>query len=396
MDIKDFIKLNITICDAPVRGSTFITTDGRFLNLKAAGYDHDGFLAELTKTGVYPNEKDALSDILKDGWIRCNDGAVNGYCYIELYDVKPTSKQYRAIVRWVDNAIYKNSDITVIFNTAESYDEQKYLGKRIVGEDIANSIKRAYKCGALCDAQKLYDLRAYLDGPKRQPTLHEKLKLNIDPTLHVTRFFGFKEGDVIVIKDQYRPEIKFNKYGGYFKYVGPMGFIVSLIENIKACKKRPFLLFMNANGYSYYPCMALKFGVSNSYDLWKLIVTYKDLADVFVVHYLHSNVDQTNTIRLLTESDELKNKVVIMICEVTHINHSLSQNLCDEQDKDAHEFNTLCKKYGVSSVYELHDGDSGQSYSLLNAFSGEIKIYSKINNVSPSIGSYERVPAPKK
>ena len=57
-------------------------------------------------------------------------------------------------------------------------------------------IKRAYKCGALCDAQKLYDLRAYLDGPKRQPTLHEKPELYIDPTLHVTRFFAFKEGDV--------------------------------------------------------------------------------------------------------------------------------------------------------------------------------------------------------
>ncbi|MDE6060738.1 MAG: hypothetical protein K2G31_04645, partial [Clostridia bacterium] len=361
-------ELNIPICAAPVRGSTFITREGWFVNLKAVGYNHDAFLAKLKNVWNCADGYGALDIIKSKGWIRCNDGVSNGYAYLQSYDNVPTKRQYSAIAKWADNAIFKQAEITVIIDTVDGYCEQTYQSKKIIGWDIVNAIRNVYKNGVLSRAQKTNNSQAYPDNLKRQPTICEMT--NENSTVYKTRFFDFKEGDVVVVKYRYRPEIKYNKYAGYLKYIGPMDFIVSLIEDIEVCNRRPFFFHMHKNGFSYCPCKALNIRVSSSSDLCKQIECYKDYADVFVVHYLYSNLDLANSIRLIKQSDALRNKVVIIVCEVTHVEDSSANKLSEEQRKEADKFNDRCNKYDISAIYELNDG-VGSGYSLLNVYSGE-------------------------
>ena len=67
--------------DEPCEGSSFITPDGPFVDLREQGHDHARLSKVMQEQGYNDNED--FSELRRKGYIRCNDGTDNGYSYLE-------------------------------------------------------------------------------------------------------------------------------------------------------------------------------------------------------------------------------------------------------------------------------------------------------------------------
>ncbi len=143
MDIETYIKDHFQLIDSPVNGSSFITPNGLFVSLKAQGYDHIKLIKELAEQGFKVNvDSEQIPEIIKAGWIRCNDGIDNNYAYIELGDITPTEQQFKAMDMWIPFVYNHQQAITVILSTKTDYKEKIYPKDKL--QSINRFIRQFY------------------------------------------------------------------------------------------------------------------------------------------------------------------------------------------------------------------------------------------------------------
>lgn len=71
MDIETHIKTHFQLKDTPVNGSSYITPEGLFVDLRENDYDHLKLITELAEQGFKVNvDSEQIPEIIKAGWIR--------------------------------------------------------------------------------------------------------------------------------------------------------------------------------------------------------------------------------------------------------------------------------------------------------------------------------------
>ena len=146
MDAQTWLEENVTFENKPVTGSTFITPDGKFVNLNSIGFEHIDLVKKLEEYGIKTTEDELIPGLQDNGWIRCNSG-IKGYAYIELRDIEPNNKQIISIKNFIDLVFKSINEITIIFLTKYNYEEEIYSS--ISTDQILLSIKNLYTTGKL-------------------------------------------------------------------------------------------------------------------------------------------------------------------------------------------------------------------------------------------------------
>ena len=126
--------------DVPCEGSSFITPDGRFVDLREQGHDHARLSKVMQEQGYNDNEN--FTALRRKRYIRCNDGTDNGYPYLELYSTPPTEKQYGALRKWLSFLFHKRKDVTMIVDDGNSFIDYSY--ENVAVENIIKDIERIY------------------------------------------------------------------------------------------------------------------------------------------------------------------------------------------------------------------------------------------------------------
>lgn len=165
-DVVSWLKQNITFEESPVSGSTFISPDGKFVNLNSVGWDHFTFMNEMVERGLLDKSALDYEDVpgLQDqGWIRCNEGVVGDYPYIEFTQVQPTASQYHAVEAWIDYVLKSHKSVSVIWMTEQEYEEGEY-SQLVMGSQVVKSVRKAYITGKLVPSSAFESL--YKDTKK--------------------------------------------------------------------------------------------------------------------------------------------------------------------------------------------------------------------------------------
>ena len=143
---------NIVYSDNPSRKASFITNDGKFINLQEnkeqlIGYAsreviHSDFIKYL-----HNQEKTTQSLNL----IRINDGSyiyINEEVYIELNEQEPNQAQYDAILKWLDFLSLNSKKNYLCIGIHNRSNRLEFLNKThpdgLLPEDIIKEIKRYY------------------------------------------------------------------------------------------------------------------------------------------------------------------------------------------------------------------------------------------------------------
>lgn len=151
MEAVTWLKENVPFEDNPVPGSTYITPEGKFVNLSSAGMEHLDLLKKMEEFGIHSEEDEVIPGLQSNGWIRCNEGNSGGYAYLEVREIKPTPEQFAAISKWADFVLTHRNEVSVIYITDEDFEEETY-GRFVSGRQIADSIRRVYSTGKLIPA----------------------------------------------------------------------------------------------------------------------------------------------------------------------------------------------------------------------------------------------------
>lgn len=174
MDAITWLEENVSFEDDPVRGSTYITPEGKFVNLNSIGFEHLDLLAKLEDYGIQSEEDEVIPGLQSNGWIRCNDG-VSGYSYLEVREVKPTVEQFEAIKAWVDFVLCHRKEVSIIYLTREDYEEETY-GQLVSGSQVVDSIEKVYRTGQFIPASAFESVK---EKPKNKKDIPE-LKIHWD------------------------------------------------------------------------------------------------------------------------------------------------------------------------------------------------------------------------
>lgn len=151
MEAVTWLKENVPFEDNPVPGSTYITPEGKFVNLSSAGMEHLDLLKKMEEFGIHSEEDEVIPGLQSNGWIRCNEGNSGGYAYLEVREIKPTPEQFEAISKWADFVLTHRDEVNIIYITDENFEEETY-GKFVSGRQITDSIRRVYSTGKLIPA----------------------------------------------------------------------------------------------------------------------------------------------------------------------------------------------------------------------------------------------------
>ncbi len=157
-----------------------------------------------------------------------------------------------------------------------------------------------------------------------------------------TSFFDFEVGNKIVIK------------ANNISYM----FLPELIYEIQKNGLTSFLMYTEDK--DYYPCSALKLNLEDEKLLFQKLTAYIDGGDVLIVDHLKTDTDFENTFRLISEMSDLKDKTIIIFCEVDHLptrpNEFMNTHFTptEKQLVDERIFNDNCLKYGFTKVFEFY------------------------------------------
>ena len=165
MEAVEYIKQNFELMDNPPKGSTFITPEGKFVDLLSKGFDHLSLLKKFEEVGVPIGgglDSEQIPGLQDNGWIRCNEGVENNYAYIEFTTVGPTIPQVRAATKWIDFVLSERHELSVIYMTEDLFEEETY-SNLVSGKKIMNSVYKAYRTGELIPNAAL---EAMPDQPK--------------------------------------------------------------------------------------------------------------------------------------------------------------------------------------------------------------------------------------
>lgn len=150
MDAVTWLKENVPFVDTPVRGSSYITPEGKFIDLGSVGMEHLDLLKKMGELGIHPEGDELIPGLQSNGWIRCNEG--NGrYAYLEVREIKPTPEQFEAISKWADFVLTDRDEVNIVYITDEDFEEETY-NKFVSGRQIVDSIRRVYSTGKLIPA----------------------------------------------------------------------------------------------------------------------------------------------------------------------------------------------------------------------------------------------------
>lgn len=143
---------NIIYSDSPSKKASYITEDGKFINLQENKIELIGYQSrEVTHTDyVYylHNQGKRIRDL---NIIRINDGAyiyINEEAYIELPQKEITTAQYNALLVWLDFLSLNSNKTYVAVGIGRGGTRYPFLGKKnpdgMLPEDIIKEIKRIY------------------------------------------------------------------------------------------------------------------------------------------------------------------------------------------------------------------------------------------------------------
>ena len=143
LNVVDKLQLVQT---TPCSGSTYILSDGSFVNLQKGGFRTHGALDEYLVYNKITTFKKTLLPILYCNAIRCNDGSnFTGEVIMELPPNPITDKQLQSIENYIDFLLSKNNYIL----TLECADNQLFEINLLNNDsyEIANRIKNYYSIG---------------------------------------------------------------------------------------------------------------------------------------------------------------------------------------------------------------------------------------------------------
>lgn len=170
----------------------------------------------------------------------------------------------------------------------------------------------------------------------------ETTNTNNQPNKIHTRFFDFEIGDKIVIKNN----------------ICPQQFLPILVNDIQKAGLDPLVLFTKQR--DYYPCRCVNWKNEDRKMLFWDLLPIKDGADLFIIDHLFENDDVENTLRLIDEASELKNKTIIILCDVSHwlkrpdgvMNERFHQT--PEQVQDEKDFKEMCLRHHFNAIYHFY------------------------------------------
>ena len=178
--------------DNPISGPTYITPNGKFIDVSELAMERgddfpyhglvQDYLRDKKLTDIW-GSYDVGSPTLRDlGYIRLNDIEKDNN-FIELTKIKPTSKQYEALTKWLDNNCYKYNSINVC--SEQFKDAKNYLYRENTVDEIIDKIKRYYATGYLVEG--IYEIDEYTKDINNTKQAKDYL-LSQDRTTRLTIF----------------------------------------------------------------------------------------------------------------------------------------------------------------------------------------------------------------
>ena len=188
---------------------------------------------------------------------------------------------------------------------------------------------------------------------------------NKQPNKIHTRFFDFEIGDKIVIKNNICPE----------------QFLPILVNDIQKAGLDPLVLFTKQK--DYYPCRCIYWKNEDRKMLFCDLLPIINGAELFIIDHLFENDDVENTLRLIDETKELKNKTIIILCDVSHwlkrpdgvMNEIFKPT--QKQIQDEKDFKDMCLRHHFNAIYHFY------GYSRFFAKGANL-----INTLNPDKGTF--------
>ncbi len=147
IDPWEWVRENFDITDSPVKGSTYITPEGKFVDLNGKGYEHIDLVKKMASMGIKAVEDEVIPELQRSGWIRGN-GGIKGYAYLEIREIRPTEEQFSAIERWSDSVLSRIGELTVLYLTPTDYEEETYR-RPVTGKQVTDSVRNVSVTGKL-------------------------------------------------------------------------------------------------------------------------------------------------------------------------------------------------------------------------------------------------------
>lgn len=136
---------SLILSDLPCNKSLFIDSDGKFINLCQNNVLLAGYGKEATHTDLYKYLK--YHGIEEKDLIRANDGTylyISEEAYIDLPEKELNSKQYGAILKWLDMLSLTSNKkyVRIGFEKYEFFSKSNPNG--LLPEDLIKEIKKIY------------------------------------------------------------------------------------------------------------------------------------------------------------------------------------------------------------------------------------------------------------
>ena len=150
------IKDHFVIDNYPVSGPSFLLPNGDFIDLSSSynsetsfedfpvHVEVEDFLQSVDLSNSFKDSSGSPT-IQELGAIRLNDLEYNNY--IELSNVKPTSRQYEQLENWLEENSEEHSSVEVAIYHYGTYVHYDY--EEVFPEEIIKRIKRYYSSGHL-------------------------------------------------------------------------------------------------------------------------------------------------------------------------------------------------------------------------------------------------------
>lgn len=144
--VKKKVKTNsLTLSDLPGKKSVFINSDGKFINLCQNNVLLAGYGKEATHQDLYNYLR--YRGIKEENLIRANDGTylyITEEAYIDLPEKELNSKQYEAILKWLDMLSLTSNKkyVRIGFEKYEFFSKSNPNG--LLPEDLIKAIKKNY------------------------------------------------------------------------------------------------------------------------------------------------------------------------------------------------------------------------------------------------------------
>lgn len=161
-EIEDRVMSDLGTSSEPVDGPSYIMRDGSFLKIWEANVDINGMSGgesfsgkaqHLDVDGYIDEHVQQLREnyYLNHNCIRVNTGFEE---YMVMPEVRPNSKQFNSLLKWLDYYFVNHSKIYVLDWRGSSANTKVYYAKENFSEDIIKKIKRYYATGTLIEKNK--------------------------------------------------------------------------------------------------------------------------------------------------------------------------------------------------------------------------------------------------